>query len=325
MNRHINGMEIYYNQDLNQACNSYYKDERLVLKLNPRHVTIPTNAVYMSRLVYVHIDCDIDSRVDVKISIFRHCSRLKNMSLRRVNIVDEEIVFSDSLEYLELVDVYVNSAGLVNALPTTLHNLSLIGDERDDMVYNLTDIGRVTSLKNLELRSMYIRLPDTLDGLSQLTSLIIEYCNIRTTPSLSALTSLKKLVIRYCPLMNRVHDSLYTLSQIEWIEICYCCLSLSIDLDRLCDITSLIYLELSCNDIECSLPSIDSVSKLTNLIHLFLDSNRISGTVSDEWIECMPNIESITLSNNKQLSGTVSSKYNGMLRVQDTEVKVDIN
>lgn len=139
-------------------------------------------------------------------------------------------------------------------------------------------------------------------------------CPSLTIPQgISALTSLKSLTIELCN-VAALPDSFYTLTQIRHLILSHNQLSDSTILEKMCTMSSLIYILLRSNSIEGQLPSPSRLSTLSSLKYLCLDGNNLTGELTDQHIDSLPTTAIISVNRNSEIAVHINSKYRDRVR-----------
>lgn len=290
-----------------------YEQERLKLTIS-RHCAYQIPESTAAESDYSSFTKDAYAHIRVRLSAFRYCSKLKSMYIFSVSITDREseVYFNDCLQELSMSGAlleHIITDDILSAVPVAVKKLSIQQTVLRREVANarIDSICRLTDLTELHLYAIDIR---------ELHRLLIpkDSCPSLTIPQgISALTSLKRLTIELCN-VAALPDSFYTLTQIRHLILSHNQLSDSTILEKMCTMSSLIYILLRSNSIEGQLPSPSRLSTLSSLKYLCLDGNNLTGELTDQQIDSLPTTAIISVNRNSEIAVRVNSKYRDRVR-----------
>nr|GMC87046.1 receptor-like protein 12 [Ipomoea batatas] len=212
-----------------------------------------------------------------------------------------------SLEYLHLGDGLVHKVSVYNPLATD----------------NLDWLASLSSLKSLDMSGISIRHSEdwlrTINKLVSLSSLNLADCDLNTASPLSHVnsTSLISLDLSWNSLDYAILPWVFNLTRLEHLNIAGYSFSISQNtftgtLVPLCKLHNLIFMDLSYNNFQCSIPN--CLGNLTSLASLSLRDNSFTGSIPN----CLGNLTSLTslsLSDNR-FTGSIPNTIGSLCRLQ---------
>lgn len=299
----IGKLHIYADYNIEKEGEIVYKDGWLLRAVkvdriyNPIHDNIPLKN--LSEIVIL-------GRIKFYLSILEHCSALKKLSVIGANIMDSTYVLNDCLESVTVRQTVLENstlADLLSTLPTTVKELSLdtIGIGTGDY-FAEHDIESISRLTNLESLQIY-RLSNTVRECKDFDNLG-DYPELQLPKDMSGLTALRYLHVCHCN-VTTIPDSLYTLTDLQRIDMYANRLTDTSVLEKMCSLIGLKELILSHNQMSGPLPPVSAISKLADLQVLAISYNNIADVLTDEWVDAMPQIRELHICDNIYLTGTL--------------------
>ncbi|XP_047043862.1 receptor-like protein EIX1 [Lolium rigidum] len=276
------------------------------------HGLVPPQLGNLSNLVLldIHNDITYKSLYSKDISWLARLHSLEHLNMAAINLsgVVDWALPVDALPNLVVLILRSCGINMINA-PSTLvqHNLTVL--EELDLSYNSLNIPAtsgwfwdVTSLKSLSLMSCGLSgiFPDELGNLTLLETFDISFNNIKgmIPGTMQNMCDLRSLDLSGNNIGGDITNLIDKIPNCSWKNLHELSLmSTNITgttLQYLAKLTSLSILDVSNNQLSCSVPV--EIGILTNLTELYLGLNNLSGVISEDLFVGLVNLKTIDLS-----------------------------